>query len=105
MQGNLEFNRMSAFQNDGHRMSTPLQSSMVSGSFGGGDSRASADFHINLQNQVHQRSTTEKGDAFITPGKANTYQAASLPSDRKIEKGKSELKKQRSGGGSSQTNT
>jgi hypothetical protein len=24
MQGNLEYNRMSAFQNDGHRMSQPL---------------------------------------------------------------------------------
>jgi hypothetical protein len=47
---------------------------MVSGSFGGGDSRASADFHINLQNQVahHQRSSTELKNV-LTPVKPNTY--------------------------------
>lgn len=62
---------------------------MVSGSFGGGDSRASADFHINLQNQAahHQRGGTELKTA-ETPSKANTYQAAAFPPDGKIEKNK-----------------
>jgi len=62
---------------------------MVSGSFGGGDSRASADFNINLQNQVahHQRSTTELKKV-ETPSKANTYQAAAFAPDRKFEKNK-----------------
>ena len=58
---------------------------MVSGSFGGGDSRASADFHINLQNQVvhHQRANTELKNE-TSPVKPNTYEAAAFLPDRKM---------------------